>query len=191
MPNMSSVIKQHDQKVLSSSQTDEKRQCNCRNPASCSIDGKCLTKNIAYKAVLSPITDSHTYYRSSEDFKCHYSNHTKAFCNQHYTNYTKAFCNQHYTNYTKAFCNQHYKNYTKFSRHIWDLKNAGIHYNITWRIAAYASAYRCGTIRCDLCITKKDIKARASQNNLFSKRTEIISKCQHKNKFTLQKIKKN
>ena len=100
MPNMSSVIKQHDQKVLSSSQTNEKRQCNCRNPASCSLDGKCLTKNIAYKAVVSPITDSHTYYRSSEDFKCHYSNHTK------------------------AFCNQHYKNYTKFSRHMWDLKNA-------------------------------------------------------------------
>ena len=79
MPNMSSVIKQHDEKVLSSSQTNEKLQCNCRNPASCSLDGKSLTKNIAHKAVVSTITDSYNYYGSSEDLTFHYNNHTKAF----------------------------------------------------------------------------------------------------------------
>ena len=39
MPNMSSVIKQHNQKVLSSSQTNNIRHYNCRNPASCPADG--------------------------------------------------------------------------------------------------------------------------------------------------------
>ena len=165
MPKISSVIKQHDEKVLSSSQTNKNRQCNCRNPVSCSLDGKCLTKTIAYKAVVSPITDFHTYYRSSEDFKFHYSNHTK------------------------AFLNQHYKNYTKLSKHISDLKNTGIHHNIAWSIAAYASAYRCGPIRCDLCITEKHIIARANQNNLLKKRTEMVSKCRHKIKFIPKNIK--
>ena len=72
VPNISSVIKQHNQKVLSSSQINEKRQCNCRNLANYPLDGKCLTKNIFYKAVVSTIADSHTYYDSSEDFKFHY-----------------------------------------------------------------------------------------------------------------------
>ena len=160
MPNMSGVIKQHNQKVLSSSQTNEKGQCNWRNPASCPLDGKCLAKT-----VVSTIIDSHTYYGSSEDFKFRYNSHTKSFRHQH--------------------C----KNDTELSKHIWDLKNEGIHYNITWSITAYASAYRCGTRRCDLCITEKYIVARANQKNLLNKMTEIISKCRHRNKFILKKIK--
>ena len=166
MPNMSNVTKQHNQKVLSSSQTNKKRQYDCRNPANWPLDGKCLTKNIVYEAVVSTITNFHTYYGNSEDFKFLYSNHTKAFRHQH-------------------------KNDTELSKCIWDLKNAGIHYNITWSIAAYASAYRCGTRRCDLCITEKYIIARANQKNLLNKRTEIISKCRHRNKFILKNIKFN
>ena len=165
MPNMSTVIKQHNQKVLSSSQTKEKRQCNCRNPANCPLDGKCLTKNIVYKTVVSAITDSHTYCGSSEDFKFRYNNHTK------------------------AFCHQHYNNDTELSKHIRDLKNAGIHYSINWSISTYASTYRCGARRCDLCITEKYIIARVNEKNLLNKRTEIISKCWHKNKFILKNIK--
>ena len=165
MPNMSSAIKQHNQKVLSSLQTNEIRQCKCRNPASCPLDGKCLTKTIVCKAVASTITNSHTYYGSSEDFKFPYNNHTKSFRHQH--------------------C----KNDTEPSKHIWDLKNEGIRYNITWSIAAYASAYICGTRRCDLCITEKYIIASSNQKNLLNKRTEIILKYRYKNKFILKKIK--
>ena len=45
MPNMSKLIKQHIRKAVSSSQTNEKRQCNCRNLASYPLDGKCFTKS--------------------------------------------------------------------------------------------------------------------------------------------------
>ena len=69
MPNMCSLIKQHNQKVLSSSQTNEIRQCNCSNPGSCPLDNKCLTKKNVYKAAVSTITSSHTYYGSNEDLK--------------------------------------------------------------------------------------------------------------------------
>ena len=146
MTNMSSVIKQYNQKVLSSSQTKEIRQCNCKNPVSCPLDGKCLTKNIVYKAVVLAITNSHTYYCSSEDFKFHCHNHTK------------------------SFRHQHFKNDTELYKHIQDLKNEGIYYNTTWSIAAYASAYRCGTRRCDLCITEKYIIARSNQKNILNKK---------------------
>ena len=90
MLNMFSVIKQHNQKVLSSWQTNEKCECNFRNPANCPLDWKCLTKNIVYKAVLSTITNSHTYYGSSEDFKFRHNNNTKSFF---YTNIIKMIQN--------------------------------------------------------------------------------------------------
>ena len=147
-----------------------KLSCSCmsnvsRNLASCPLDGKCLTKNIVYKAVVSTITGSHTYYGSCDDFKFHNNNHTKAFRHQH--------------------C----KNNTELSKHIWDPKNAGILYNFTRSIAAYASACRCGTRRCDLCITEMYITVRANKKNLLNKRTEIISKCRNRNKFILKNIK--
>ena len=40
MPNMSSVTEQDNQKVLSSPQTNQKRQCNFKNSASCPLGGK-------------------------------------------------------------------------------------------------------------------------------------------------------
>ena len=91
MPNMSRVINPHNQKVLSSSQTNKIRQYNWRNPASCPFDSKCLTRNIVHKAVLSTTTDSHTYYGSSEDFKFWYNKHTKSFGHQHCKNNTELF----------------------------------------------------------------------------------------------------
>ena len=56
-------------------------------------------------------------------------------------------------------------------------------------IAACASPYRCGKRKCDLCLTEKYIIARADQKYLLNKRTEIISKCRHRNKYVLKNIK--
>ena len=55
-------------------------------------------------------------------------------------------------------------------------------------VAAYASPYRCGTRRWDLCLTEKYIIARAEQKNLLNKRTELISKCCHRNKYILKNL---
>ena len=40
MSSMSSVIEQHNYKVLSTENVD--RLCNCRNKENCPLDGKCL-----------------------------------------------------------------------------------------------------------------------------------------------------
>ena len=68
---------------------------------------------------------------------------------------------------------------SELSKHIWQLKLNGTEFNLKWSIAAYATPYRCGTRRCDLCLTEKYIIARATQNSLLNKRTELISKCRH------------
>ena len=53
----------------------------------------------------------------------------------------------------------------------------------------YAAPYKCGTRRCDLCLTEKYVIARADQEYLLNKRTEVISKCCHRNKYLVKYVK--
>ena len=53
----------------------------------------------------------------------------------------------------------------------------------------YAKPYKCGTRRCDLCLTEKCVIASADQEHLLNKRTEIISECRHRNKYLIKNVK--
>ena len=52
----------------------------------------------------------------------------------------------------------------------------------------YATPYKFGTRRCDLCLTEKYVIARANQEHLLNKITEI-SKCRHRNKGLIKNVK--
>ena len=52
-----------------------------------------------------------------------------------------------------------------------------------------AQKYVCGSRKCDLCICEKLLIARADPNVLLNKRDELVSKCRHRNKFTLKCFK--
>ena len=78
---------------------------------------------------------------------------------------------------------------TELSKHIWDLKKQKRQYSIKWSIAARASPYKCGSRRCDLCLTEKRTIALAEKDSLLNHRSEIISKCRHTNKFRLKNFK--
>ena len=60
MSSMSSVIKQHDYRVLSATENVD-RLCKCRNKENCPLNGKCLQSCIAYKADVITNKDSHIY----------------------------------------------------------------------------------------------------------------------------------
>ena len=84
MISMSSVIKQHNYKVLSTTENVD-RLCNCRNKENCSLDGKCLKTCIIYKADLIANKDRHIYYSASDgEFKSRYDDHTNSFRHRHY-----------------------------------------------------------------------------------------------------------
>ena len=91
-------------------------------------------------------------------------------------------------NHKKSFRNRGYEHETELSKHIWKLKDNNTEFYLKWSIAAFASPYRCGTRRCDLCLTEKYIIARAEQKNLLNKRTELISICRHRNKYILKNL---
>ena len=147
---MSSIIKQHNTKILSNSNNIQNRLCNCRNRNDCPLNGNCFKKCFAYKVEVTTDQSFKIYFGASEgEFKSRYNNHTLSFRNKHHANDTE------------------------LSNHLGELKNANINFSVIWSIAACASPYRCDTRKCDLCLTEKYIIARADQKYLLNKRTEI------------------
>ena len=63
--------------------------------------------------------------------------------------------------------------------------NANANFTINWSILATAPAYSNKSKRCHLCLTEKLYLVRAKKPSLLNKRTELISKCRHENKFYL------
>ena len=164
--NMENVIKRHNAKILNASKSQKTRTCNCPVKSNCPLQGSCLKKCIVYKATVTSENSKKFYYGQSEpEFKSRLANHTKSF---------------KYRSYEKD---------TELSKYIWSLKDKEKPYDIAWSIAATASQYKCGTRKCDLCITEKYIIAMAEPETLLNSKSELISKCRHCNKFYLKNWK--
>ena len=77
----------------------------------------------------------------------------------------------------------------ELSKCIWQLKDKSKSYNIHWNVFMYATSYKCDARRCDLALSEKYVIARADQKHLLNKRTEIISKYGHRNKYLIKNVK--
>ena len=77
------------------------------------------------------------------------------------------------------------ENSTELSKHIWGLKRAGKSYDIKWKILRRARAYSNCSKRCNLCLAEKLAILDANRATLLNKRSELVSKRRHENKFYL------
>ena len=150
---------------MKSETNTNKRDCNSRNKNSCPLDGKCLVECIVYEATVSTTNQTNTYFGLAEgSFKSRYNNHTK------------------------SFRLRRYEHDIELSKHIWSLKDSNIEFNLKWRIKTKATPCKCGSRKCDLCLAEKVAIAWFKGVGLLNKRTELISKCRHRNKFILANI---
>ena len=70
--------------------------------------------------------------------------------------------------------------------YIWSLKDSNTSYNIAWSIHKRTKGYNNTSKQCSLCIAEKiAIITHTEKHKLLNKRTELISKCRHENKFML------
>ena len=103
-----------------------------------------------------------TYIGLAEDFKARYRNHLK------------------------SFRNEIYEKETELSKYIWQLKRSNINFNINWKILKKTTGFNPISRSCTLCLAEKlAICSFPNKNNLINKRSELISKCRHENKFLL------
>ena len=161
MENMSSIIKNHNRKIAEKREDTTQKSCNCRKKDQCPLIGNCQSTCMIYKATVTTDTkDTKLYFGLTEtSFKSRFANHKYSF------------------NHKK------HENSTELSKYIWNLKQKGQVYNIDWSIVTKATPYTNATKRCDLCVTEKLCIINADKNNLLNKRTELVSKCRHENKF--------
>ena len=92
---------------------------------------------------------------------------------------------QRYANHLMSFRHEQYGNGAELSKYVWRLKRDGKIFRASWDILRKASAYSNLSKRCDLCLTEKLMIISADKSTLLNRRSEIISKCRHQNKFYL------
>ena len=171
MPNMGRIIKSINNKTLDNSTKEdndgtatEVKTCNCRNKASCPLDNNCLQRSLVYEATLSTGNEVFTYLGiAGNTFKERYGGHTS------------------------SFRHEDKRSSTELSKKVWALKDNNEDFNVTWKIKKKAPPYRGGAKECSLCLTEKLLIITDTSSNLLNKRTELVSKCRHSNKFLLKK----
>ena len=159
--NMRNLIKQHNAKILNETRKANSDGCNCRKRNSCPLDGACLASGIVYKAtVTTNIGQPKIYIGSTEhSFKTRFNNHKISL---------------KYRKHSHSTC---------LSKYIWELKDKGTDHEIKWSILKRAKPYSGKPSRCNLCLAEKLCILTADKSVLLNKRSELITKCRHENKF--------
>ena len=161
--NLQTIIKKHNRKILETSKTPStENNCNCRKKDDCPLKNNCLTSSVVYNANVTTENDT---------------------TGKNYIGLTEGTFKQRYTQHKLSFRNRNYSNSTELSKHIWTLKDNNTNFTIKWSIFATAPAYSNKGKRCHLCLSEKLNLVRAKNPSLLKKRTELISKCHHENKF--------
>ena len=164
MLNMGSIINNHNKKILTNNNTTPQNGCNCRKKDQCPLDNNSLITSVIYKANVTTDKDD---------------------TGKNYIGLTEGTFKQRYMQHKLSFRDRKYASCTK---HIWKLKDNGENYKISWSIISSASAYNNISKRCNLCLTEKLYIMKADKASILSKRTELISKCRHENKYSLVNI---
>ena len=103
MPNMGSIINNHNKKILTNNNTTPQNGCNCRKKDQCPLDNNCLITSVIYKAnVTTDKDDTGKNYLGS--------------------GLTEGTFKQRYTQHKLPFRNRKYAYRTELAKHNWKLK---------------------------------------------------------------------
>ena len=165
--NIKNTISAHNAHVLNKStpEEDNPRTCNCRNANQCPLGGECLLKSIVYQATVVTTNTglTNTYVGLTESaFKTRYANH-------------KA-----------SFTHRNKKNSTELSKYIWQLKDSGSDFSITWKVLKRTKSYSNSTNSCSLCNWEKYFIITKPTLATLNKRNELVSACRHRAKYSLK-----
>ena len=78
---------------------------------------------------------------------------------------------------------------SKLAGHIWDLKDKGVEFDISWKILAKAPPFNPVTRKCQLCLKEKHFIMYGRGTSTLNKRQEIFNTCRHRHRDLLVKVK--
>ena len=168
MSNVQQLIKKHNN-FIQNQKNKATLSCNCRDKNGRPLNRNCRTENVIYKCTsLTKNNVKKVYLGASEgEFKKNW-----------------------YYNHQQSFRNKKYKNSTNLSTYLWSIKSEEQNFNLIWEIMR--PAYSNISKRCLLCLHEKlAIALYPNPEELLNKRSEMISKCRHLNKFLLMNFNSN
>ena len=131
--------------------TQDSKLCNYRQKSSCSLDGKCLTKYVVYKA-----TVTETISNNQETYIGLTENEIKTRLNLH----------------KSSFKLEQKRTSTTLSDHVWKLKKKNINFNIKWQVVKIVTPFAPSNKVCGLCLQEKLSVLRSARS--LNKRTKIF-----------------
>ena len=97
---------------------------------------------------------------------------------------------QRFYNHKKSIKNKSYRNDTTLSSYLWDLREIhNLFPTLTWSIVKSMLGYSNISKICLLCLAEKVLTANPKE--MLKKRSELMTKCRHNNKFLLSNYKSN
>ena len=88
---------------------------------------------------------------------------------------------------SKGFKTSSKRHQTELSRLVWRLKDEGHIPVIKWSIVCTAKPYSSGAMHCQLCLAEKLAILWADPDTTLNKRSELVAKCRHRNRYKLSK----
>ena len=168
LPNFANMTKSHNNRILSEEKTQDQQKCNCWQKDTSTLEKNCLDKELIYQCTLK-------------------ENTTNGGIN--YNGLTENIFKDRFYKHCNSFKYESKANSTELSKHFWEMKRKGIKKPIMhWSVIDHAKPYQNGSKRCNLCLTEK-YHILTSLVNLINKRSELVSKCHHENKFDLLNYK--
>ena len=160
---MDSIISGHNRNILNPKQ--KSFGCNCRKKDNCPLNGECLISKAIYRAdVSNEANNGQKFYFGSAE----------------------ATFEEPFNNQKRDVKRIKYQYNTELTKYIGNLKNNSIKYNIQWRVVDKVYGNANSTI-CKLCFTEKFWTINhINDNNILNKKSELINKCDHLNKFLLK-----
>ena len=163
--NMKTIINNHNKNILGKNASINTSTSNCRNKEACPWNGQCQIQEIVYQDASSSnqpnYKDKKYFGIGEESFKGRLYNHNS------------------------SFRNEFYKNDTELSKEHWQIKMKNYTPKITWSIIRKCLPYNHNSRKCHLSLNEKLEIALYEGEDLLNKKTELISKCRHQNKFML------
>ena len=130
------------------------------------LNGNCHDTAIVYQATVQIKDQSKNYFGLCKtEFKTRYYNHNH------------------------SFNSDSKRNATELLKFIWSCKDSGLNRIISWKIVCHAISYQHGDKECNLCLAEKYAIQAVNDAALLNKRTELVNKCRHKNKYKLINVK--
>ena len=129
MPNMAHAISRHNKGLLSNQQQVAPPPCKCKTP--CPVGGQCKQKDVVYQARVEEKISKKV---------------------ETYTGLTYRTFKQRHKEHMDDMKNPNSRSSSKSAGHIWDLKDKGVEFDISWRILAKAPPFNPVTKKCQLCL---------------------------------------